>query len=220
MVVGLEGRKCTVKILAVIICFIAAGLSAAQSAAPVQQPHGLATLKVTWSRKRNAPHANRPPREEPTEPSVPKRRDDPNDNPIDSLRRSSPTPNSSSPGTYFYLYSLKIRNESGKGVRGVYWDYVASDNESDAELNRRQIINIQEINAGEVATLSAEYPSPPTNIVTAGGLGKDERSPFKSSADIRCVLYADGTVWQVEGGEKDCAELRQADARIRKGNRP
>lgn len=205
------------KILAVIICFIAAGLSAAQTAAPVQQSHGLATLKVTWSRKRTAPHANRPPREE---PSVSTRRDDPNTDPIDSLRGSSPTPNSSSPGTYFYLYSLKIRNESGKGVRGVYWDYVASDNESDAELNRRKIINIQEVSAGEVATLSAEYPSPPTNIVTAGGLGKDERSPFKSSAEIRCVLYVDGTVWQVEGGDKDCAELRQADARNRKGNRP
>ena len=206
------------KILSITTCFITAGLSLVQTA-PAREPHGLVTLKLAWSRKLSAPRVNRPPQDE---VSGPARRSDPHQDPVDTLRRSSQSPTSSLPGKYFYVYSLKIRNESGKGVSGVYWDYVASDRDTAAELNRRHIINIQEVGPGEVATLSTEYPSPPTNVVTPGGLGRDERSPFTSSAEIKCVLYADGTVWQAAGGDKDCAELRQADAQVpvRKGKRP
>jgi hypothetical protein len=209
-----------VKILpAVIICLIGAATLPAQTAVPARPSHGLVVLELTWSRETRAnayspPVDNVPPRT---------RRDDPHADPVDKLRGPSPIRNPlPAPSTYVYVYSLKIRNESGKIVRGVYWEYVASDRDNGAELNRRRLINIQKVGRGEVVTIHTEYPSPPTNIVTPEGLGKDERSPFTSSAEIRCVLYADGTAWQAEGGEEQCAELRQADARVHgpKGRQP
>ncbi|HYW73971.1 MAG TPA: hypothetical protein VE961_23310, partial [Pyrinomonadaceae bacterium] len=105
-------------------------------------------------------------------------------------------------------------------VRGVLWEYVASDLDSGAELNRRRFTNLEEIAAGKTATLSGTSSLPPTSIVTSGGLGKNGESPYKSSADIKCVLYDDGTEWAA-GGAKDCDELRKAhdDARGRKTKR-
>ena len=201
---------------AIIICLIAAASAPAQTAVPARPSHGLVVLELTWSRKTRA-NRYRPPVED---ASIPKPRNDPHADPVDNLRGASSIPSpAAGQSKYFYVYSFKIRNDSAKIVHGVYWEYVASDRDNGAELNRRRLINIQKVGRGEVATLQTEYPSPPTNIVTPEGLGKNEKSPFTSSAEIRCVLYADGTVWQAEGGEAQCEELRQADAQ-RKGKRP
>ena len=202
-----------VKLLPVIIiCLIAAATSQAQTAASERPAHGLVILKLTWSRE-TSPPSSRPPADE---VSAPGRRDNPNADPVDKLRGGSPAA-SRLPGQHFYVYSLKVRNDSGKNVTAVYWEYVASDRDNGAELNRRRIMSIQKVGRGEIATLRVEHPSPPTNVVTPKGLGKDERSPFTSTAEIRCVLYGDGTAWHAEGGEDQCAELREAKrARERK----
>lgn len=205
------------KIVSVIICFIAAGLSAcAQTTNPTRPPHGLLTLKLTWSREVSPPRVPGPRQDEVSEPP---RRDNPQADPVDKLRTPSPVPGSPLPNQGklpdVYVYSLEVRNVGEKKVRGVFWEYVAADQASGTELNRRRFISIQGINPGRGATLNARYPSPPTNLVTAGGLGKDQRSPFTSSAEIRCVLYADDTVWEASGGDKECAELRRADAQAR-----
>jgi hypothetical protein len=207
----------------IAICATAAGLSLAQTAATAGPPHGLVTLKLSWSRKVSPPRAAGPRQDEISGPARP---DSPYDNPADKLRGPSPIPSSSLPVQgklpYFYAYSLKVRNEGAKKVRGVFWEYVATDRDSGAELNSRRFINLQEVGPGEVVTLRAEYPSPPTYLVTPGGLEKDKRSPFTSSAKIRCVLYADATVWEADGGHEDCAELLRVDAQThgRKGRRP
>jgi hypothetical protein len=117
---------------------------------------------------------------------------------------------------YFYVYSLKVENAGLKKIQGVDWEYVTTDPVSGAELGRRRIINYQEVKPGKVTTLRVEYPSPPTTVVTPEGLGEDERSPFRSSAEIKCVLYADATVWESASGEGGaCAELRRVDAEVR-----
>jgi hypothetical protein len=205
----------------IVICVVAAGLSLAQTTA--RPPHGLVTLDLSWSREISPPRAGGPPRDE---ISGPRRRDSPHDDPVDKLRAQPPVPGSRLPDQgelpYLYVYSLKVKNVGEKKVRGVFWEYVATDRDGGAELNRRQFISIQGIGPGEVASLRATSPSQPTNLVTPGGLGKDARSPFTSSAEIKCVLYADATVWGDGGGDKECAELRRADAqaRGRKGKRP
>jgi hypothetical protein len=217
-------RKVSMKAFSVIAIYAtAAGLSLAQTAATARPPHGLVTLKLTWSREISPPRAVVPRRDEVSGPAHP---NNPYDDPVDKLRAQSPAPSSPLPVQgrlpYLYVYSLKVRNEGGKKIRGVFWEYVATDRDSGAELNRRRFISLQEVGPAEVATLRAEYPSPPTYLVTPGGLGKDERSPFTSSAEIRCVLYADATVWEADGGQKDCTELRQADAQThrQKGRQP
>lgn len=205
------------------ICIVAAGLSLAQTAPTARSTHGLVTLKLTWSREVSSPQAVG---QRWDEVPAPTRRDTSRDNPADTLRAPSPISGNPFPVQgklpYYYLYSLRVRNEGGKKIRGVYWEYVATDRDGGAELNRRRFITIQEIGPGEAATLRAQSPSPPTNLVTPGGLNKDERSPFTSSAEVKCVLYTDATVWEADEGRTECAELRRADAqaRGRKGRRP
>ena len=194
---------------AIIICLIGGIVAPGQTVTPARPSHGLVILNLTWSRHSGPVDAPRTPRLD-----VPPKtqRDDPHANPADRLRGPSPIPSPrSGQNKYFYVYSLTIRNESGKNVSGIYWEYVATDPDNLTELNRRRLITIQKVGSGQIATLSTEYPSPPTNIVTPGGLGKDKRSPFTSSAEIKCVLYDDGSAWQAEGGEDQCAELRHAE---------
>lgn len=210
------------KALTVITIIVIAVVSQAQTTTPARPPHGLVTLKLTWSREMNPPQAAAPRQDEVS--GLP-RRDNPQANPADKLRAPSAIPSSSLPNQGklpYYVYLLKVRNEGGKKVRGVLWEYVAADRDNGAELSRRRFISLQEIGLGEVATLRAESPSPPSNVVTTGGLGKDERAPFTSSAEIRCVLYADDTAWEADGANQECAELRRANAqaRGRKGKRP
>jgi hypothetical protein len=207
----------TVKIRLAIVCFIffiAAGLSPAQTATPAQPPHGLVTLKLTLSKV--AVYSPPPASLGQDDVSGPPRRDNPQADPVDQLRKPSPLPNNPLPKQGkqpdVYVYSLEVKNVGEKKVLGVSWEYVAADRASGAELNRRPFASIQAISPSKVATLSGRHPSPPTNIVTASGLGKDELTPFTSSAEFRCVLYADGTVWQASGADKECAELRRAEA--------
>ena len=202
------------------LCFFAVGLSLAQTASPGQSPHGLVIIKLSLSRElvRTQPGLLQQ-----GDVAASVRREDPNADPVDKLRKPSPVP-SPSPGegksSYSYIYSLKVKNVGEKEVRSVLWEYVAADLDSGAELNRRRFTTIEDVGRGKVATLRGTSFSPPTNVVTKGDLEKGGQSSFRSSAEIKCVLYADGTVWEAGGGEPYCAELRQADAQARKGRRP
>lgn len=214
-------RVITMKALSFItLGFFAAGLSLAQTSNSGQSSHGLVIIKLSLSREK-LPNQSGLPRQD--EVAVPGRREDPNSDPVDKLRGSSPVPGPSSVEgklAYSYTYSLKVKNAGEKEVRSVLWEYVAADLDSGAELNRRRFTTIEDVGRGKVATLRGTSSSPPTNVVTKGGLEKDGQSPFKSRAEIKCVLYADGTVWEAGSGEPYCAELRQADARAGKGKRP
>lgn len=200
------------KLLVIAICMIGAGLAPAQDALTARPPHGVMILELTWSRKISRPSTDGVPRDEAAGGL--------RANPDGKLRTPSPIPPNRFPYRmklpYFYVYSLKVKNAGLKKISGVDWEYVTTDPVSGAELGRRRVINYQEVKPGKVTTLRVEYPSPPTNVVTPEGLGENERSPFKSSAEIKCVLYADATVWEVAGEEGGrCAELRRVDAEVR-----
>jgi hypothetical protein len=209
-------------LLFITVCFFAAGLSLSQTVEPGQSSHGLIIIKLELSREKIRTRPALPRQEE---VAAPGQRDDPHKDPVDKLRGPTPvTGPSPDEGkvSYSYTYSLKVKNAGEKEVRSVLWEYVAADLASGAELNRRRFTTIEDIGGGKVATLRGISASPPTNVVTQGGLEKNGQSPFRSSAEIKCVLYADGTVWEAGSGEPYCAELRHADADARagKGKRP
>jgi hypothetical protein len=211
----------TVKALSFIsLCFLAAGLSLGQTADPGQQPHGLLIIKLSLSQEVGRAKPGLPRQDQIV---VPGRRVDPDADPVDKLRGPSPVPSPSAGEgkiPYSYTYALKVKNVGEKEVRSVLWEYVAEDLDSGAELNRRRFTTIEDIGRGKVATLRGTSSSPPTNVVTKGGLEKDGQSPYRSRAEIKCVIYADGTVWEAGSGGPYCAELRQADAQARKARRP
>ncbi|HKO62288.1 MAG TPA: hypothetical protein VJV03_14080 [Pyrinomonadaceae bacterium] len=199
-------------LLVIVVCLLGIDLSPAQDTTTTHTSHGVVILELTWSRKVSKPNTDSVPREEPSGGL--------RSNPDGKLRTAPPIPPNRFPYRmklpYFYVYSLKVKNAGLKKIRGVVWEYVTTDPVNGAELGRRRVINHQELRRGEVTNLRVEYPSPPTNVVTAEGLGDDERAPFKSSAEIKCVLYADATVWEVGGAEGEaCAELLRVDAKVR-----
>jgi hypothetical protein len=201
----------------ICLCFFVAGLSLAQTANPGQAPHGLVIIKLSLSRELVRTQPSQP---QQGDVAASVRREDPNADPVDKLRKPSPV-SSPSPGegksSYSYIYSLKVKNVGEKEVRSVLWEYVAADLDSGAELNRRRFTTIEDVGRGKVATLRGTSFSQPTNVVTKGDLEKGGQSAFRSSAEIKCILYADETVWEAGGGEPYCAE---ADAQTRKGRRP
>lgn len=206
----------------VTLCLLAAGRSLAQTSLPVDPPHGLVIIDLSLSRDAvSAPLS--PPRQ--NEVTIPRGREDPNRDPVDKLRGPSTVPNTSKVQgrpSYIYGYSLKVKNIGEKKVRGVLWEYVAVDLANGDELKRRRFVNIEDVGHGKMVTLRAASSSPPTDVVTTGGLGQNDHTPFRSMAEIKCVLYADDTVWQAGGGGEYCAALREAysQARAPKGNHP
>jgi len=208
------------RLLFIGLCFFAEGLSLGQTTNPGPSPHGLVIIKLSLSRELVR---SRPVLTQQGEVALPGRREDPNADPVDKLRKPSPVA-SPSPGEvkspYSYIYSLKVKNVGEKEIRSVLWEYVAANLDSGAELNRRRFTTIEDVGRGKVATLRGTSFSPPANVVTKGDLEQGGQSAFRSSAEIKCVLYADGTVWEAGGGEPYCAQLRQAEAPARKGKRP
>jgi len=200
---------------------LAAGISPAQTSLPASPPHGLVIVELSLSK--DAISASLGPARQ-DEVATPAARESPHRDPVDKLRGPSTLPNASRrqrKTSYFYGYSLKVKNIGEKKVRGVLWEFVAVDLENGAELKRRRFVSLEDVGHGKVVTLRASSSSPPTEVVTTGSLGQNEQTPFKSFAEIRCVLYADDTVWEAGGGQY-CATLRQAynEARAPKEKHP
>jgi len=194
-----------------------AGLALAQTASPGPSPHGLVIIKLSLSRQLVR---DRPALTLPDEVAVPGQRESPQRDPVDKVRGPTSVARPSAgegKSPYAYTYSLKIQNAGEREVRSVLWEYVATDLSNGAELNRRRFTTIEDIGRGKTVTLRGTSSSPPTNVVTQGGLEKNGESPFRSSAEIKCILYADGTAWEDNKGAPYCAELRQADAQSRTG---
>lgn len=170
-------------------------------------PPGVVLLKLKWSREvhslrrwdrgpYDASIGNGPPF-----PSSP-----------DQLRYPAPTSPFPRGGRlpYVYHYTAKIRNEGAKEIRAVLWEYVVTDPGSKRELGRHQFFHSEKISEREEATLRGRSNSEPSKVVSAEGLEKDKRSPYDERVEIRCVAYADGTLWtHPAAGRFDCAGAMQ-----------
>ena len=189
----------------ITICLLCAYLVVAQESA-ARPPHGLLVLKLSWSKE--------------TIYSLPITSSQPSGE--NSLPRENSNGTVSAPSgaignagrlalpQVLYTYSMKVKNVGAKTILGVFWEYVTTDSVSGAELGRRQIINYQKVKPDAVVNLSARRSLPPTILVTVKRSENDALSTLLERADIRCVLYADSTVWQpADSSGAGCEELRR-----------
>lgn len=207
------GDEINMKTLRVVaVCLACAYLAHAQDKAAARPPHGLLILGLKWSRETAPTRA--PPFYTPGADEVSAK---PQDTGGGTVRPPTPvagrvTRPHDGP-RYYYLYTLKVKNAGPKAIQAVFWEYVTADPSDGAELGRRKLINHQKIKPGAAATLVAKSASPPTNLVTAQGPGAGEPPP-RERAEIKCVLYADGTAWQPpEARGAECEELRNENKR-------
>lgn len=100
------------------------------------------------------------------------------------------------PPRYAFTYKLSVRNTGAKAIKEIDWDYVFFDAATGQELDRREFTGVEKIAPGKTKELAFLVGTPPTNLISAHSLGKNEREGLREEVVLVRVLYDDGTVWQ------------------------
>jgi hypothetical protein len=112
--------------------------------------------------------------------------------------------------TRLYVYSIELSNNGAKAIKALSWDFVFTDPTSNTELRRVSLVNLQKIDAGQKKTVGFTTQASPPKVVTAAGLEKSKSSPFNQSASLKCILFADDSIWeQPNAGGKACDRLHK-----------
>ena len=96
---------------------------------------------------------------------------------------------------YAFTYKVSVRNNGPKPIKEIDWDYVFFDAASGRELGRREFTGVEKIEPGKSKELVFLVGTPPTNMISAHALGKNEREGLREQIVVVRVLYADGTAW-------------------------
>lgn len=177
------------------VCIIGSPV-VSQEVSQSELPPGVTILKTRWETFTKVSTENGPPGTAP----------DPNPN-----RLPLPTQSTSTTvvRTQLYVYSMELTNNGPKPIKALAWDFVFTDAANSNELKRHSLANLQKIDVNQRKTLRFTTQRAPPKIVSAGGLEKDQRSPFTQNASIRCLLFADGSVWEQPKLKGACTELEQ-----------
>jgi len=192
------------------------GIAAAQSTATTAGPPGISVVDSKWEKVRffskAAPTIDAPVVDEQTGQLKP-----PNDN--SDLRRSgdgSLPPDARTKAVndelyksaFGYFISIKVENNSPRNIRSIAYDYVFTDPGNKEELKRYSLRAFGTIGVKETKWLKSGPGLGPPQKVSIAGLQKDKRSPFDERAEIKCVLFMDGTGWKApDADQKTCDEL-------------
>jgi hypothetical protein len=95
-----------------------------------------------------------------------------------------------------FTYNVVVRNDSGKKIREIDWDYIFVDSATREEMGRRQFTSDDKIEAGKTKKLSVRVGTPPTHRVKAAQMGKSEAAGLTESVVIARILYEDGSEWK------------------------
>lgn len=106
----------------------------------------------------------------------------------------------------FYAYSMKIRNDGGKTIEALAWDYLFVDSTSGAEVGRHQFLSYEKVGSGKTVTFSSQLRSPPTRIVQVSKVHQ-KQPQVAEHAVVQCVLYADATAWRNPQAAPDICKL-------------
>ncbi len=95
-----------------------------------------------------------------------------------------------------YRYTVKLRNDGGKTVKSIDWDYLFIDSATGREVARHQFTSDDTVKPGKTKEVSVLYLTPPVKTVSAKALGKKDTMPFQERVELVRILYSDGSVWQ------------------------
>jgi hypothetical protein len=95
-----------------------------------------------------------------------------------------------------YRYQVKLRNNGGKAIKSIDWDYLFIDPTNQSEVARHQFTSDETIKPGKSKEVSVLYLTPPVKTISAKMLGKKNPLPFDERVVIVRIQYSDGSVWQ------------------------
>ena len=123
-----------------------------------------------------------------------------------------------------YVYSMKIKNTSPKTIEGIAWDYLFLDRNNLTERGRHQFLSYAKIPTDKSMTLQGRLRTPPIRIVQAlpaavsiPTSGKQTKSIERVA--IKCILYADNSVWRNPQARKDVCEFLKSQETLVKRKR-
>lgn len=104
-------------------------------------------------------------------------------------------PTNSGDPTAIYFYNAKIKNNTGKEIQAIAWDYVFFASGTKNEVGRRQFANKIKISPGKTGSLKVRSASPPTGSISATA-NKKSRPRYDEEVIIQTIEYADGSIWK------------------------
>ena len=94
-----------------------------------------------------------------------------------------------------YRYKMTLRNEGGKIVKSIDWDYLFIDPITEQVVARHQFTSDETIKPGKQKEIRVLYLIPPVKTVSAAMLAKKEPMPFTELVVLARIQYSDGSSW-------------------------
>jgi hypothetical protein len=106
-----------------------------------------------------------------------------------------------------YSYAANVRNESGKTVKVIFWEYRFIELARPTNVVRRQFICSVNLKNGESKELSAFSTLAPSEVIDAQSLAKSTEKLFDEKVIVNRIEFSDGTLrqranWKYEDVQK------------------
>ncbi|MEP7211852.1 MAG: hypothetical protein ABI791_02175 [Acidobacteriota bacterium] len=95
-----------------------------------------------------------------------------------------------------YHYTANVRNDSGKTIEIVFWEYRFAELARPENVVRRQFLCSMKLKKGDSKELSAFSQLGPTEVIDVGSLAKPGEKIFDEKVIVNRVELADGAVLQ------------------------
>jgi hypothetical protein len=110
--------------------------------------------------------------------------------------------------TELHIYSMELSNDGSKAIKAFAWDFIFTEPRTNVAQLRHSFANAQKIEPGQKKTTRFTTALSPPKVVDAAALGKDPKAWFSEHATLQCVLFADGSTWEMpNAGGKPCDRL-------------
>ena len=114
-----------------------------------------------------------------------------------------------------YSYSANVRNDSGKTVTVVFWEYRFVELARPSNVVRRQFLCSVRLKSGESKELSAFSTFAPSEVIDAESLVKPTEKLFDENVIVNRIEFSDGTLrqrsnWKYEDVQKAVERLTSA----------
>ena len=113
---------------------------------------------------------------------------------IDKAVQESRTPKSED--VYGYSYVASVRNDSGKKIDVVFWEYRFTEIANPANLVRRHFLCAANLKNGGQKELSAFSTLGPSDVIDAASLAKATEKLFNEEIVVNRIEFADGSILQ------------------------
>ena len=109
----------------------------------------------------------------------------------------------------FFVYSVELKNDGGKAIKAILWNYLIIDGATNEELGRHEFVSFEKVGSNAVRALTVRSRLTPSRIVTVQG-SQPSTNTTVERVILKCVVFDDGTLWEQPGTTpQNCEPLRR-----------